>query len=186
MLVSVRICFQRLAFRLFPELFDLPVGTHFQQPQRTGQVFALGNDAHADVGAAAPVAFQQTLVVHAIELVAGKNQLIVVVAARETVEMLAHGVGRSLKPSRALHRLFGGKHFNVSAVERIKAIAVGDVPVQRRGIELRQNEDSLQARVEAVADGNIDQAILSSRVERQVWSGPESAETGVCLHRLQE
>ena len=82
MVVSVRICLQRGAFRLFAELFNPAVGTHFQQSQRSGQVLAFRNDAHAHVRAAAPVAFQQTLIVHAIQLIAGKNQLIVVVAAR--------------------------------------------------------------------------------------------------------
>ena len=81
--------------------------------------------------------------------------------------MLPHRVGRSLKPAGALHRLFGGKHFDVSAIEWIESIAVGDVPVQRRGIELRQNEDPLQSGVDAVADRNIDQAILSSEWNRR-------------------
>ena len=77
-----------------------------------------------------PVALQQLLVIHPVELVPRQDQLIVLVTAAELVEMLADGVGRALEPVRILHRLFGGEHFNEAFIEGIEPKAVRDVPIK--------------------------------------------------------
>src|SRR6185503_21377830 len=45
--------------------------------------------------------------------------------------------------------------------EQIHPVGLSDVPVERRGVELGQNEDSADVGVQAVADRNVDQAIFA-------------------------
>src|SRR5687767_15253392 len=46
----------------------------------------------------------------------------------------------SLKPVRIVHRLFGGKYFDESLVEAIKAVGAGDMVIQRGGVVLSEDE----------------------------------------------
>src|SRR6185436_4428274 len=80
--------------------------------------------------------------------------------------MLADGIRGSLKPFGAVNGLFRREHFDMSPVKRIESIAIRDVTIQRCRVVLRQDEDPFQSRVEAVADGDIDQAILSAKWNR--------------------
>ena len=48
-------------------------------------------------------------VVHAVEMVAGENQVVVGVVAHEVARRLPHGIGRALKPVRVVGRLLGGQ-----------------------------------------------------------------------------
>src|SRR4029079_11868644 len=143
-------------------MLDASVGREFQQAERRCQFFALRNHAHADVRAALPVAVEQALKVHAIELIAGENQLIVVVAAGETMKVLAYSIGCALEPIGICYRLFGGEDFNETLSEGIKAVTVRDVVIQGRRVELRHDEDSLQPGIQTVADWDVDQPVLSA------------------------
>src|SRR5437588_3603684 len=53
-----------------------------------------------DVGLAVDVRVDELAVVHAIELVAGEDQIVVGVVPLEVTARLAHGVGGALKPVR--------------------------------------------------------------------------------------
>src|SRR6185436_1111247 len=82
------------------------------------------------------------------------------------MQVLPDGIRRSLKPIGAVNGLLRREHFDMSAIEWIEAIAVGHMTIQRSRVVLRQDEDSLQSGVETIADGNIDQAILSAKRDR--------------------
>ena len=81
---------------------------------------------------------------------------------------LAHRVRRALKPRGAVGCLLGGKDLDEAAREHVETIRLRDVPVERRRVELRQNEDALQARVQAVADRHVDEAILAADRDRRL------------------
>ena len=75
---------------------------------------------------------------------------------------LAHGVGGALEPVGALGRLLGGEHLDEAVREQVEPVGLRDVPVERRGVELRQHEDPLEAGVQAVADRDVDQPVLAA------------------------
>ena len=92
------------------------------------------------------VRVDQLAEVHAIEMIAREDQVVVGVVAVEVARGLAHGVGRALEPVRALGRLLGGEHLDEAVREEVEPVGLRDVPVERRRVELRQDEDPLQIR----------------------------------------
>ena len=59
-------------------------------------------------------------------------------------------------------------------VEHVELVGVGDVPVQADGQELRQDVDAVEAAVDAVADRDVDEAVLAG--DRDGRLGPELGE----------
>jgi len=83
------------------------------------------------------------------------------------MKVLADGIGGALKPIRVRHRLLGGEHLDESFSERIEAVCVANVPIERSGVELREDEDPLEPGVQAVAYGNVDQPVFAA--QRNSW-----------------
>jgi len=84
------------------------------------------------------------------------------IVPREVARSLAHGVRRALEPMRVVRRLLGRQNLDETLGEEIHAIRLRNVPVEGRRIELRQDEDPADIGVQAIADGDVDQAILPS------------------------
>ena len=82
-------------------------------------------------------------------------------ALAKWLEVLPDGVGRALIPGVAARRLLRGHDLDEAAGEIVEPVALLDVPMQRRAVELREQEDALEAGVEAVADRDIDDAVLA-------------------------
>ena len=148
--------------RLLFEGGDLAVDVEHEDAHlgRVGDGHRLRGDG--DVGAVLDVRFDHVAEVHAIEMVAREDQVVVGVVAGEVTRRLPHRVGRALKPVGALRCLLGGEHFDEAVRKDVQAIGLRDVPVERRRVELRQHEHPLQAGVQAVADRNVDEAILAA------------------------
>ena len=113
---------------------------------------------------------EQFAVIHPVQLIAGKNQLVIILAPHEPVQVLPDGIGGALKPIGIGHRLLGGQNFDEAFCKWIEPVRVDDVAIQRSRIELREDENLLQSGVQAVADGNIDQSIFSSERYRRLRS----------------
>ena len=117
------------------------------------------------------------MIVHPVELVSRKDELIVVLKSDEPMQVLTHGIRRTLEPIRIRHRLLGRKDFDESSGEGIEPVAVDDVMIQRGRIELRENENLLEARVQTIADRDIDQPVLAAdrhgRLRSQLRQGKE-------------
>src|SRR5262245_22062747 len=107
--------------------------------------------------------FEQCLKVHSVKLIASENQLVVIIAAGEAVQMLTNGIGGSLKPVWISYRLLRRQHLDKALEKRVESVAVSNMLIERRGVELCHHEDLLKARVEAIADRNIDQPVLPSQ-----------------------
>ena len=148
-----------------------PLLSSFNKPECGRLIFAPRDDAHGNVGISFPVALDELLVVHAVELVSSEDQLVVVIASGETMKVLADSVGCSLKPVAILHRLFRRKHFNEALTEFVEAISQSNVAIERRGIVLGQNKHPVQSGVDGVAYRNIDKAVLPAKRELPVWIG---------------
>ena len=99
--------------------------------------------------------------IHAIELVAREDQHVVDARLLDVPQVLPHGVGGALVPVGVVLRLLGGEDFDEAAIEGVEDIGAADVLVQAGGIELRQHVDAVQAAVDAVGDGDVDEPVLS-------------------------
>src|SRR6266849_9633997 len=80
---------------------------------------------------------------------------------------LTDRVGRPLEPVRVVGRLLGGEDLDEPLTEEIHPVGLRDVPVERRRVELREDEDAPDIRVQAVAHWNINQPVLAS--DRNGW-----------------
>jgi hypothetical protein len=70
------------------------------------------------------------------------------------------GILRALLGSQDLHEAF------VLVPAHVAGIGSGQVPVQRRGIELREHVDLVDVAVDAVADRNVNQPVVSPQGHR--------------------
>src|SRR5947199_8365599 len=94
------------------KLPDPAIHIKFEQTKAGRHRFALRYHANTDVGAALPMAVEEPLVVHAIELIARENEWVIVVAAGEPVQVLPDGVRRALDPVGVGSGLFGSQHLD--------------------------------------------------------------------------
>src|SRR5262249_1214510 len=85
-------------------------------------------------------------------------------------QVLPHRVGGPLVPGRVAEGLLGGKNFDEAARKMIEFIRLRNVPMQRSRIELCEQIDAAQVRVDAVGDRNINEAIFPRQRDR--WFGP--------------
>ena len=99
--------------------------------------------------------------VHAVELIAGQDQHVAARVLLDVADVLAHGVGGALVPVGGLVGLLGGQDLDEAPAERVELVGVGDVPVQADAEKLRQHVDAVEAAVDAVADGDVDEPILA-------------------------
>ena len=158
----------RSARRLFLEAGDLAEIVELEDAHLRGIVGRDRLRGDRDVGAALDVRLDQLVEVHAVEMIAGEDQEVLGVEALEVARRLAHGVRGALKPVRAVGRLLGGEHFDEAVREHVEPVGLRDVAVERRGVELRQHEDALEAGVQAVADRDVDQPVLAGERHRRL------------------
>ena len=103
-------------------------------------------------------------VVHAVQLVAGKNQIFINIPFLEQPLVFTNGIGSALKPGWAVRGLLGCEHLNKTLAEGItEVVGLAEVTIQRRTVELRHHVHLVDVRVDAVADGNINQSILTGQ-----------------------
>jgi hypothetical protein len=105
---------------------------------------------------------EHILEVHAIELVATEDDVVICILVMEMLEVLTNGIGGSLIPGIGLVGLLGSQDFNKAVAERVENIRIGDVIVQGGGVELGQDIDLPDTAVDTVGDGNVHQTILTS------------------------
>ena len=130
-------------------------------PHRGGLAVVDGQGGDRHVGLVLLVRLEHFAEIHAIELVAREDQHVVDARLLDVPQVLPHGVGGALVPVGVVLRLLGGEDFDEAAVEGVEDIRAADMLVQAGGIELRQHVDAVQAAVDAVGDGDVDEPILS-------------------------
>ncbi len=103
------------------------------------------------------------MIVHPVELVARQDQHQVMTVRIDVHQVLPYGVGRALVPVDAVDALLGREDLHEPGREIVEPVAFLDVAMERAAVELRQQEDPAQTGVEAVADGDVDEAILAGQ-----------------------
>src|SRR5581483_1168789 len=129
------------------------------------------------------VGLQQLAEVHAVELIAGEDQDVGRPVLDDVADLLADGVGGPLVPVGGLVGLLGGEDLDEAAAEGVKLVGVGDVAVQADAEELCQDVDAIQTAVDAIADRDVDEAVLAgdgdsrlgAQLRQRVQTGAASA-----------
>ena len=101
--------------------------------------------------------------IHAIELVAAQNQQVFEIVVQEMDHVLAYRVSGALVPGYVVERLLGREDFDEATRKMVEFVRLGNVPVQRRGIKLREEINTPQSGIHAIGDGNIDQPIFARK-----------------------
>ena len=73
----------------------------------------------------------------------------------EVLDVFANRIGRALIPASVVHCLFRGQNIDETVVELVEPIGLVDVLVERRRVELREDQDFIDLRVQTIADGNV-------------------------------
>ena len=116
--------------------------------------------------------------IHAVKLVAAENEQVLEVMGEEMEQVLAHGVGRALVPGGVGEGLFGGQDFHKSAGEMVEFVGLGNMAVEGGGIELGQQINPLQARIDAVGNGDVHQAVFAGQGHGRLAAVPGEREAG--------
>jgi hypothetical protein len=99
--------------------------------------------------------------VHPVELVAAEDEGVIEIVVEEMEEVFANGVGGALIPGSIGKGLFGGEDFDETAGEMVELIALGNVAMEGGGVELGEEVNAFEAGVDAVRNGDIDEAIFA-------------------------
>src|SRR4029450_2016975 len=75
-----------------------------------------------------------------------------------------------LQPERIIRSLLRRQNVDKAATEHVELIGLHDVLVQGRRVELCQNKDLFDTRVETIADWNINDSILPGQGNRRFAS----------------
>jgi hypothetical protein len=158
---------QSLAGGLLFESSDVPLSIE-EEESHPGRVNTRdGQRRYRDVGVLVNVRIEEAAIVHPVEVVPGENEVVVRLMAGEMPGRLTYRIGGALKPIRIVRRLLGRNDVDEAARKRIHLITLSDMVVQRCRVELGQDEDAPQIGVQAVADGHVDETVLSADRHRR-------------------
>ncbi len=99
--------------------------------------------------------------IHAIQLIAAEDQEIVEIVVQEMDQVFADGIGGALIPGGVGEGLLRGEDFDEAAGEMVELIGLRNMAVERGGVELGQQINASQAGIDAIGDGNVDQAVFA-------------------------
>ena len=117
--------------------------------------------------------------IHTVELIAGENQHVIMGLVTQMLEIATNRVGGSLIPIAGLIGLLGREDIDETAAKRVEVERVLDVPVQRRSMKLGQDKDSIDARIDTIADRNIDEAVFARKRDSGLTTfGREGVQAG--------
>ena len=118
---------------------------------------------HGADGARILVRLQHLCIIHAIDMVAGQDQNVIRIILVDEIHILIDGVGSSFVPVGAGTSLIRRKNAESAAgAVKIPRFPVADVLVERQGLILCQYAHGINAGVDAVGQGKIDDFVLPS------------------------
>lgn len=119
------------AARLLPEFLDAAGGIGAHQAEALGVLGIHGQGRHRERGPARPVGRHKARVIHPVELIAREDQHLVHVPGGEELAVLAHRIGRALKPAGAVRGLLGCQHLHETAVKAGgEVVGAADMAIQ--------------------------------------------------------
>jgi hypothetical protein len=104
-----------------------------------------------------------TAIVHPVQLVAAQNEQVIEMMVQKMNEIFSHGISGALVPGRVRKRLLRGQYFHEAAGKMIEFVRLRNVPVHRGRVELCEDIDAAEMRVDAIGDGNIHKTVFSRK-----------------------
>ena len=147
--------------RFLDEVRDAAILFAFQNAQAGGFFTRHRVDGDRDVCIVLPMELGHLGVVHAVQMVTRQDQDMLCAGGLDLEQLLADGIGGTLIPGGGGERLLGGPDLHPARMEGVEIIGLGNVAMEGYRIELRQDRNAVDFGVDAVADGNVDQAILA-------------------------
>jgi len=163
-------------FGLFGKARNAHVGLTLEQPKAAGLASAHRLHRHGDIGVMLQVKIGHLAVIHAVQVIAGQDEHVLGASGADFKQLLAHRVGRALVPVGGGHGLLSGPDLHPAGMEGVELVAFGDVAVQRHRVELGQHGDAVNARIDTVADRNIDQAVFAGDGHGRLGAHPGQRE----------
>src|SRR5262245_1829481 len=99
--------------------------------------------------------------VHAIKLISGQDQNVAAVITLQVGQVLADGVGGATIPVGCFVGLLRRPDLDITLAEGIELVGLTDVTMEADAEVLGEDVDALDAAVDAVGNGDIDEAILA-------------------------
>src|SRR6267143_321710 len=149
--------------RLFLETDDAPILVGLNHTELLGSLGGWYFDGRdGDLGAGVAVLLEHAAVVHLVDVIAGEDEDEFRALAADGVDILVDGVGGALIPLlRDAHLRREDLDVIAEASERRPAGA--DVAVQAEGLVLGEDENAAEIRIDAVREGDVDDAIESAK-----------------------
>ena len=148
---------------LLPELDDAAGFVRLEQTEiRRGRPIR-GNDRDREIRARLHVPSDELPIVHAIEVVAREDEQVLVLPLLEMRKALADRVRRPLEPVAIAGCLLRRQNLDEPVRETAEPVRSDDMSVERGGVELRENEDTNDVGIDAVADGDVDESVLPAK-----------------------
>ena len=153
--------------RLFLELDDAVVGVLRNYAETVGLVAADASDGDRHRRPHFEVMRQEGPVIHQIDVLAGKNQHALLFLLEHVIQIPANGVGGAALPVTVGASAVGLKQPHAAAgTVKVPGLADPDMIVQAAGAVLGQHGDVVNAAVDAVAEGEVDQTELAGERNR--------------------
>ena len=104
--------------------------------------------------------------VHLIELITREDGDVRSVVAGKVLDALAHSIGGALEPIHPVVGLFGSQDIHKSAIEHVELVGLDDVLVERGGVELCEDKDFVDVRVQTIADRDVYDPVFAGKGPR--------------------
>mmetsp|Transcript_8201 Transcript_8201/g.33153 ORF Transcript_8201/g.33153 Transcript_8201/m.33153 type:complete len:217 (+) Transcript_8201:1004-1654(+) len=114
------------------------------------------------------------LVVHAVEVITGKDDVLVALGLVEEPDVLAHSICGALEPVLVLGRLLRGEHLDETLAvvgADVVVVRLRKVSVERGGVELREAVHLVDVGVDAVGHGQVDEPVVGAKGNRGLGAG---------------
>src|SRR5882724_5464037 len=108
---------------------------------------------------------QHFLVIHLVDVIAGKNDDVTRVLAAYRINILIHGVGGAEIPVRGDAHLRRQNFDELAEAQQLRP-PLANVPVKRKRFVLRQNKYAAQVAIDAVGKSDVDDSIDAAK-----WHG---------------
>ena len=160
---------ESIASGLLRKINDAASLIDLHETEGSGALLVHGHGRDSDVSANLAVLADEILVIHAVEVVAGEDDVLIAVGLSEEPKVLAHSVRSTLEPVLVDGALLRGENLDEAlAVEGadVAVVRLGQVAVEGSGVELGEAVHLVDVGVDAVGHGDVDEAVVRAKGDR--------------------